>query len=94
MDDLISRVKTLGFEHIEYPDGWFWVLYPDSTEKKLQLSKALGFGNECWDGPPDVVFLQVDDIRSNWQYCFGSEYGSIDKHDVIGVLDALEAEPN
>ena len=33
MDALFSRLEALGFERKEYPDGWYWVLMPDSQEE-------------------------------------------------------------
>lgn len=87
---LISRLKLLGFVHQEFPDGWFWHLTPEADEEKILLAKALGFEDDCWDGPPDTVILQVDESGANWQFVFGSDYGSLDEHEVLEVLLTLE----
>lgn len=90
MDSLISRLVPLGFEHKEYPDGWFWVLYPDAEEEKVWLSEAMGFGEELWDGPPDTVFLQMNEAGTEWQYCFDADYGTLEEREAMNVLDKLE----
>ena len=89
MDALILRLQSLGFEHKEYPVGWYWVLYPDAEEEKVKLAKALGFEDECWDGPPDTVFIQMNEAGTDWQYCFDAEYGPLEEHEALDVLDAL-----
>ena len=90
MDALFSRLEALGFERKEYPDGWYWVLMPDSQEEKERLSTALGFEDELWDGPPDTVFLQLSEADGSWQFCFDAEYGALSNDEVLDILDILE----
>lgn len=90
MSEIYKRLASLGFERKEYSDGWFWVLYPDAEEEKIWLSKALGLGDEIWDGPPDTVFLQISEAGSGWSYCFDADYGNLEEREALDVLDTLE----
>ena len=90
MDELYSRLEAFGFERKEYPDGWYWVLMPASPEAKEKLSTALGFEEELWDGPPDTVFLQLNEASGSWQFCFDAEYGDLSSEEAMDVLDMLE----
>ena len=38
-----TMLKSAGFKHEEFPDGWFWVFKPTDAEERVKLSNILGY---------------------------------------------------
>ena len=81
----------LGFQHQEYPDGWFWVLMPKPGDESYKaLYEALGYTEfDMMEVAEDTAILQCDDSLANWSYVLGTDVGSMEAEAVEKVLHRL-----
>lgn len=92
MNETIQRLKDLGFQHKEFPDGWFWFVEPQEDSERLALSQAMGFGEDCAEDVPETVILQFGEEKAEWQYVYGANYGRLAATDAFDIIDELEAQ--
>lgn len=84
-------LEQLGFQHSQFPDGWFWYLSPDTDEGIRELGMALGFIQSDVDELPDTIILQCEDTITAWDYVYGPEVGPLTAEAAETVLARLAA---
>jgi len=92
MNEFLQRLQALGFQHKEFPDGWFWFVEPQEDSERLALSQAMGFDEECAEDIPEPVILQMDEAKSAWHYVYGADFGDLSTTDALDIIEELEAQ--
>lgn len=82
-------LKSAGFKHEEFPDGWFWVFKPTDAEERVKLSNILGYQQTASDFVPNTIIVQTDGTLTDWQYAYGPDYGEMSYKAVIKTLEYL-----